>query len=154
MSAALRCQLEAVKRAIATLSAAGRASFPAARERFERGLPPHNTFFVSTWLRDRAGREELVFVAVDSVVGRETPPRSRTDLEPSAARPRLQLSPAVHVPRRKPRGLDGRAIGRVGGGERGREVHGYVRATDHLRGFCERQADTSLPALPNDRTRR
>lgn len=69
MSATLRCQLEALHRAIAPLSAAARVSFPAARERFERGLPPHETFFVSTWLRDSAGREELVFVAVDSVTG-------------------------------------------------------------------------------------
>jgi len=69
VSAALQCQFEALRRAIAPLSAAGRASFPAARERFERGLPPHNTFFVSTWLRDSGGREELVFVAVDSVTG-------------------------------------------------------------------------------------
>jgi hypothetical protein len=65
----LRCQLEVLKRAIAPLSAAGRASFPAARARFERGLPPHQSFFVSTWLHDSAGREELVFVAVDSITG-------------------------------------------------------------------------------------
>jgi len=69
VTATFRCQLEAVHRAIAPLSAAGRASFPAARERFERGLPKGQTFFVSTWLHDSAGREELVFVAVDSVTG-------------------------------------------------------------------------------------
>jgi hypothetical protein len=61
--------MEALKRAIAPLSAAAQASFPAARERFERGLPPHETFFVSTWLHDLEGREKLVFVAVDSVKG-------------------------------------------------------------------------------------
>jgi len=69
VSATLRCQLAAMKRAIAPMSAAARASFPAARERFERGLPPRHTFFVSTWLRDSADHEELVFVAVDSVTG-------------------------------------------------------------------------------------
>ena len=69
VDATLRCQLAAMKRAVAPLSAAARASFPAARERFERGLPPRHTFFVSTWLRDSAGHEELVFVAVDSVTG-------------------------------------------------------------------------------------
>jgi hypothetical protein len=69
VNATLRCQLGAIHRAIAPLSAAARASFPAARERFERGLPPRHTFFVSTWLRDSVGREELVFVAVDSVTG-------------------------------------------------------------------------------------
>jgi hypothetical protein len=46
------------------MSAAARASFPAARARFERGLPPRHTFFVSTWLRDSAGRQELVFIEV------------------------------------------------------------------------------------------
>jgi hypothetical protein len=69
VNATLHCQLAAMKRSIAPLSAAARASFPTARERFERGLPPRHTFFVSTWLRDSAGHEELVFVAVDSVTG-------------------------------------------------------------------------------------
>src|SRR4029079_7222508 len=69
VSATMRCQLQAIHRAIAPLSAAARASFPTARERFQRGLPNGQTFFVSTWLRDSAGREELVFVAVDSVTG-------------------------------------------------------------------------------------
>lgn len=69
VSAKFQCQLEALQRAIAPMSAAARASFPAARERFERGLPPHNTFFVSTWLRDSVGGQELVFVAVDSITG-------------------------------------------------------------------------------------
>ena len=69
VSATLNCQVAAMKRAIAPMSAAARASFPSARERFEHGLPPHYTFFASTWLHDSAGREELVFVAVDSVTG-------------------------------------------------------------------------------------
>lgn len=33
------------------------------------GLPPHHTMFVTTRLRDAAGRMEQVFVAVDSIVG-------------------------------------------------------------------------------------
>ena len=86
VTATMRCQLEALHRAIAPLSVAGRASFPAARERFERGLPKGQTFFVSTWLHDSAGREELVFVAVDSVTGAKDAARiagriwSRVDL--------------------------------------------------------------------------
>jgi hypothetical protein len=64
-----RCQLAALRRAIAPLSAAARASFPEARRRFEAGLPPGHTFFATTLLRDAAGREEQVFVAIDSVVG-------------------------------------------------------------------------------------
>ena len=69
VGATLRCQLDALHRAIAPLSAAARTSFPAARERFERGLPPRQSFFVSTFLRDSTRREELVFIAVDSVTG-------------------------------------------------------------------------------------
>lgn len=69
VEATMRCQLDALHRAIAPLSAASRKSFPAARERLERGLPPKHSFFVSTWLRDSLGREELIFVAVDSVTG-------------------------------------------------------------------------------------
>ena len=69
VSATLRCQLAALKRDIAPLSTAARASFPDARARFERGLPPRHSFFVSTWLHDSAGRQELVFVAVDSITG-------------------------------------------------------------------------------------
>jgi hypothetical protein len=69
VSATMRCQLEAIHRATAPLSAKARTSFSAARERFQRGLPKGQTFFVSTWLRDSLGREELVFVAVDSVTG-------------------------------------------------------------------------------------
>jgi len=67
--ATLRCQAAAMKAAIAPLSAAARASFPAARERFERGLPPRHTFFATTWLHDNLEHEELVFIAVDSVSG-------------------------------------------------------------------------------------
>jgi hypothetical protein len=43
------------------------AAFPEVRRRFEAGLPPRHTFFVTTWLRDGDGRQEHVFVAVDSV---------------------------------------------------------------------------------------
>jgi hypothetical protein len=65
----LQCQARAMLRAIAPLAAAAKTSFPAARQRFEEGLPPRHTFFVSTWLYDTLARRELVFVAVDSVVG-------------------------------------------------------------------------------------
>jgi hypothetical protein len=54
---------------MAPVVARARASFPAARRRFEAGLPPRHTFFVTTRLRDRVGRREQVFVAVDSVRG-------------------------------------------------------------------------------------
>ena len=38
-----------------------------ALERYRRGLPPDHGFFVTTRQRDAAGREEQVFVVVDSV---------------------------------------------------------------------------------------
>jgi hypothetical protein len=44
-----------------------RATLPAAVSRFRAGLPPHQTFFISTRLTDSTGRHEQVFVAVDSV---------------------------------------------------------------------------------------
>lgn len=46
-----------------------RATYPAARSRFDAGLPPKHTFFVTTRLRDQGGREEQVFIAVDSIRG-------------------------------------------------------------------------------------
>lgn len=69
ISATLRCQVTAMMQAIAPLSAEARSTFPATRQRFEQGLPSRHTFFVSTWLRDSLGRQELAFVAVDSITG-------------------------------------------------------------------------------------
>jgi hypothetical protein len=73
VGATFQCQLDAMKRAIEPLSVAARASFPAARQRFTAGLPPRHTFFVTTRLHDAEGREEQIFVAVDSITG---PPES------------------------------------------------------------------------------
>jgi hypothetical protein len=69
VSAVLKCQLAAMYRAVAPYVAQARATYPAARDRFQAGLPPRHTFFVTTRLRDAQGREEQVFVAVDSVRG-------------------------------------------------------------------------------------
>jgi hypothetical protein len=46
-----------------------RATYPAARQRFLAGLPAGHVFFVTTRLRDETGREEQVFIAVDSILG-------------------------------------------------------------------------------------
>ena len=62
-----QCQWEAAVRAMAPYVAQARASYPAARQRFLRGLPPHHTFFVTTRLHDVRGRVEQVFVVVDSI---------------------------------------------------------------------------------------
>jgi hypothetical protein len=63
-----KCLLDAVHQAMAPYVAQAQASYPAARERFRAGLPPGHTFFVTTRLHDAAGREEQVFVIVDSIV--------------------------------------------------------------------------------------
>jgi hypothetical protein len=54
--------------AMAPYVAQARASYPAARDRFLAGPPGGNTFFVTTRLHDAEGREEQVFVAVDSIM--------------------------------------------------------------------------------------
>jgi hypothetical protein len=63
------CQWHAMDRAIAPRVAEARASYPAARDRFLAGLPPHHTFFITTRLHDAAGHIEQVFIAVDSIAG-------------------------------------------------------------------------------------
>lgn len=63
------CQWRAAMKAMAPYVAQARASYPAARERFAAGLPPRHIMFVTTRLRDPQGREEQVFVAVDSIRG-------------------------------------------------------------------------------------
>lgn len=69
VSAAQACQLQAMLQAMEPYVAQARATYPAARERFARGLPERHTMFVTTRLRDRVGRMEQVFVAVDSIRG-------------------------------------------------------------------------------------
>lgn len=44
-----------------------RQTYPEVKERFLRGLPPKNTFFITTKLHDSAGRFEQVFVAVKEI---------------------------------------------------------------------------------------
>ena len=61
------CHRDVMNRAMKPFIAQARASFPAARERFLAGLPPGHNFFVTTRLSDAAGREEQVFVAVDTI---------------------------------------------------------------------------------------
>jgi hypothetical protein len=44
-----------------------RKTYPSARAKFLKGLPPGEHFFVTTRLRDSEGRLEQVFIAVSSV---------------------------------------------------------------------------------------
>ena len=71
VGAAMPCQWHAMVRAMAPYVAKARASYPAAKARFQAGLPERHTFFVTTRLTDRRGRIEQVFVVVDSIVGTE-----------------------------------------------------------------------------------
>jgi Uncharacterized protein conserved in bacteria (DUF2314) len=60
-------QLRRIDAAIAPYVAQARASYPPARARYLAGLPPQESFFVSAKLHDEMGRQEMVFVAVDSI---------------------------------------------------------------------------------------
>lgn len=55
--------------AIAAYVAKARKSYPAAKMRFLRGLPPGQTFFVTVQLRDNKGASERVFVRVAEIHG-------------------------------------------------------------------------------------
>ena len=59
--------LERLHKAMAPYVAQARSSYPNAKERFLNGLPKGQHFFVTTRLRDRGGKEEQVFVAVNSI---------------------------------------------------------------------------------------
>jgi len=60
-------QLENFEKAIGSRLAAARDSYPAARSRFLKGLPAGQHFFVVTRLHDPAGRQEQVFVRVQTI---------------------------------------------------------------------------------------
>jgi hypothetical protein len=68
MIAHARCQWDAAIKAMEPYVAKARASYPAAKARFQKGLPPRHTFFITTRLRDQRGAVEQVFIAVDSIV--------------------------------------------------------------------------------------
>lgn len=63
----MACVRDSMYSAMKPYVAQARATYPAARDRFNAGLPPRHTFFVTTRLRDTSGREEQVFIAVDSI---------------------------------------------------------------------------------------
>ena len=62
------CLQAAADKAIGPIMLQARATYPEARDRFLHGLPPRQSFFVVTELRDSSGRRERVFVAVDSIL--------------------------------------------------------------------------------------
>ena len=54
-------------RAIAPYVAKARSTYPEAKKRYLAGLPPKHTFFITTRLRDKAGKWEQAFIAVESI---------------------------------------------------------------------------------------
>jgi hypothetical protein len=68
VSATERCQLEEMHRVTAPLTEQARATYPDAKRRFLAGELPRDRFFVTTRLHDPAGREEQIFVVVDSIL--------------------------------------------------------------------------------------
>jgi hypothetical protein len=61
------CIWNAVEQAMLPYIAQARASWPQARQRYLAGLPTHQTFFVTTMLRDDLGKREQVFIAVEGI---------------------------------------------------------------------------------------
>ncbi len=57
-----------------------RKTYPQAKERFLKGLPPKHAFFITTKLRDAAGRFEQVFVAVREIKGDQISGRIWSDI--------------------------------------------------------------------------
>src|SRR5216684_3960516 len=60
-------QWQEVQRKIAPLIAQARSTYPAAKRRWERGLPTGQGFFVVTVLRDSGGHVEQVFIFVHRI---------------------------------------------------------------------------------------
>ncbi len=57
----------AFDRAIAPYVAKAKTTYPEAKKRFLAGLPPKHTFFMTTRLRDKDGKWEQAFIAVESI---------------------------------------------------------------------------------------
>jgi len=64
---AQKCIWMAMDQAMQPYIAQARSTWPQARRRYLAGLPPRNTFFVTTLLVDDQDRREQVFIAVDGI---------------------------------------------------------------------------------------
>ncbi|HEX6718571.1 MAG TPA: DUF2314 domain-containing protein [Pyrinomonadaceae bacterium] len=60
-------EVRQVEEAIKPYVEMARKTYPQAKERFLKGLPPKHTFFITTRLYDAAGRYEQVFIAVKEI---------------------------------------------------------------------------------------
>lgn len=65
--AATADEMEAIHKAMEPYIQEARKTYPAARAKFQKGLPRGEHFFITTRLRDAEGRMEQVFIAVSSV---------------------------------------------------------------------------------------
>ena len=63
-------RMAAFEAAIAPYVARAKASYPAAKSRFQQGLPEGHAFFITTRLRDSQGRWEQVFIYVRAIQDR------------------------------------------------------------------------------------
>ena len=59
--------MEALKKAQEPYIRKAKETYPLARERFKKGLPKGESFFLTTRLRDNQGRVEQVFILVVSI---------------------------------------------------------------------------------------
>lgn len=59
--------MEKLRAAMVPYIAQARSSYSDAKARYLKGLPSGQHFFVTTTLQDGSGREEQVFVAVNSI---------------------------------------------------------------------------------------
>jgi uncharacterized protein YegJ (DUF2314 family) len=62
-------QTQELLKKLEPLIAEARRTYPQARDRFLRGLPDHEMFFVTTHLKDAQGHTEQVFIQVASIKG-------------------------------------------------------------------------------------
>ena len=60
-------QARKLEQAIKPYIEMAKRTYPEARERFLKGLPPRHTFFITTRLRDSSGAVEQVFIAVREI---------------------------------------------------------------------------------------
>lgn len=67
VSAADLCQWKAMVSAIKPYSERARNTYPMVKQRFLKGLPHGESFFVTAALTDSAGHHEQVFLLVDSI---------------------------------------------------------------------------------------
>ncbi|HET9066126.1 MAG TPA: hypothetical protein VFN22_09950 [Gemmatimonadales bacterium] len=86
-------QQDQIDVALAPLFAEARRTWPAVRDRYRQGLPGERSLFVTTRIFDPDGRNETVFIAVDSVASNRITGRIWNRLmSVRSFRPRQQIS--------------------------------------------------------------